>query len=196
MPDRPDILPPPGPASPTQKKKSRRGSETRQRSGSMFIRLTDGERQEIEAAARLAGMEPGTYARHMALTDPEGRGTASHVTTRPTRLPFRVTDEERMEIKAKAEQAGLTSGSYIRARALKNPVTLTMPRPRIEQADLAKLLGLLGNVSSNVNQIARQLNSDGEVAVVDVREVLAAVQTAGTAIIESLGRAARPRVSR
>ena len=192
MAELPDVIHLPGPAAPSPARKpARRGSETRVRQQAFYVRLTNAERAEIEAAAKAAGFaEVGAYARHMALNNPEQRGSEQHETSRPTRLPFRVTEVERAKIEDRADRAGLTPGSYIRARALQRPVTLTTRRPPIDKADLARLLGLLGLAGSNINQVARQLNSDGAVPLVDVREAIAQVQTAAVAIIESLGRKA------
>src|ERR1700733_15574938 len=69
-------------------------------------------------------------------------------------IGFRATDGERAEIEAAAEVAGLTVGSYVRARSLANPTTRAVRRPPVEIAQLAQLLGLLGAVGGVVQAIA------------------------------------------
>jgi uncharacterized protein (DUF1778 family) len=177
-------------------KASRSGSEKRARSQVLYVRLTDSERREIEAAAKAVNLDPGTYARQMALAGPEERGSTPHVTTRPTRLPLRVSEEERAQIDDSANRAGLSTGSYVRAVSLKHPVTLTTRRPPVERAELARLLGLMGNATSNLNQIARRVNMEGEVELIDITAAVTALQEAAGQIIESMGRAAKPRERR
>lgn len=167
--------------------KSRSGSETRARRFVMFVRVTAGEREEMEQAARAAGMDLGAYARGRALSEPEQRRGEPHTTTRPKSVPFRVTEEERARIGELAGAAGLTAGSYVRARALKRPVTLSTRRPPVEKAELSRLLGLLGLAGSNINQLAREYNSGGEVKDDDLAPALAEVRAAAKEIIRVLG---------
>lgn len=77
-------------------------------------------------------------------------------------IGFRATAAERAEIEAAAERVGLSLGSYIRACTLAKPATRATRRPPVERAALAQLLAQLGKCGSNLNQIARVLNSGGD----------------------------------
>jgi Mobilization protein NikA len=73
-------------------------------------------------------------------------------------ISVRCTAEERATIDAAATQAGLSVGAYLRALAFGSPGPRAVRRPPIEREELARLLGLLGKLGSNVNQIARAVN--------------------------------------
>lgn len=91
--------------------------------------------------------------------------SGSETRQRKKLLPVRCTDEELAAIRAAAAKAGFESvGDFIRARALgRNPPR----RSRIELTELGRALGLIGWYGSNVNQIARVANSDGDVPTVE-----------------------------
>jgi len=126
------------------------------------VRFTAAEWADAEREALAAGASSTeAYLREMALTEPETRRGAAHVTKRNTPKFIPATPEQREQIAALADRAGLSVGSYIRARGLRHPVTLTTRRPPIERAELARLSGLAGNMASNWNQIARVVNTTG-----------------------------------
>ena len=56
--------------------------------------------------------------------------------------------------------AGLSVGAFLRTVALGTAGARAVKRPRIEREQLAKLLGEIGKLGSNVNQIARWANTD------------------------------------
>ena len=76
---------------------------------------------------------------------------------------FRASPEEHAALKAAAEAAQLTLGSYIRAKMLKKIETRPTPRPSIDRQMLAAALALLGKVGSNLNQMARTMNEGNSV---------------------------------
>src|SRR5437868_1951 len=104
-----------------QPKKSRRGSETRQKSHAVTVRFADGEFVDLDERASAAGLTLPSYIRELTVP-------AAKRQTRGTR------------------------------------------RPPIERELAARILGQLGKVGSNVNQIARAANTTG----VDIVEVKAA----------------------
>jgi hypothetical protein len=73
-------------------------------------------------------------------------------------LAFRVTPEERAEVEAAAEAAGLTVSSFIRVKILKKIATGQKRKPRPDRVLLGQILGQLGKVGGNLNQIAKRLN--------------------------------------
>src|ERR1700683_2175379 len=79
-------------------------------------------------------------------------------------IGFRATDEERATIKAFADRAGLTVGSYVRSRALARPTTRAVRRATQATAQLAQLLGILGAAGGQLQRIATAQNIHTEVA--------------------------------
>lgn len=93
-------------------------------------------------------------------------------------LSVRVSPAERAEIEAAAEAANLTIASYIRETVLRAPQTKKVRRPSLDRALLAQMLGQLGKVGGNLNQIAHRLNEGRgvgaariEAAVEDFKEL-------------------------
>src|ERR1700744_5085787 len=78
---------------------------------------------------------------------------------RTASLTIRLPDEERATIDAAAERAGLTAGSHARAVLLGAPAPRQVRRPPAERAELARLLGELGKVGGNLNQLAKSATS-------------------------------------
>jgi hypothetical protein len=76
---------------------------------------------------------------------------------RTEHLTIRLTPEERAAIDQAADRSGLTPGSYTRQVMLGAPVPRQVRRPPVERRELARLLGELGHVGSNLNQIARSV---------------------------------------
>ena len=117
--------------------------------------------------------------------------------TRPARMrvkdartqvipPIRCTQDERAAIKTAAERAGLSVGAFLRSLALGDAGPRAVRRPPIERKELARLLGELGKIGSNVNQLARGFNQTGvlpgfpEILAIqrDIREMRAALMKA------------------
>ena len=76
-------------------------------------------------------------------------------------ISVRCTAKERSAIDEAAAQAGLSIGAYLRALALGNPGPRARRRPPIEREKLARLLGELGKIGSNINQLAYAFNGRG-----------------------------------
>lgn len=107
---------------------------------------------------------------------------------RTRHLTIRFTPEERGVIDAAADRAGLTCGSYARQVLLGAPAPRQVRRPPVERRELARLLGAVGHVGSNLNQIARMANAEEGI---DGRELAAALRELATvrvAILAALGR--------
>lgn len=122
------------------------------------------------------------------------KGTRSGTEERQRSLAVmaRVTPEERAEIEAAAERAGLSVGSFIRARILSEPKTRAVRRPPVQAALLSKLLGQLGKIGGNLNQIAARLNTGATVTRPEIAQALSELREIGGQIMEALGRSRRP----
>ena len=75
-------------------------------------------------------------------------------------IAVRCTEGDRAIIGETAAQAGMSVGAFLRTLALGTAGARAVKRPHIERAALAKLLGEIGKLGSNVNQIARWANTD------------------------------------
>lgn len=111
----------------------------------------------------------------------ENRKRARHLT-------IRLTEEERAQIDADAEAAGLTIGSHARNILLGVPAPRQVRRPPVERRELARLLGELGKVGSNLNQLARESNEGTPPYKREVLAVLASLLAVRDAVLVALGR--------
>ncbi len=97
----------------------------------------------------------------------------------PARM--RLTPGERSQLEAAAERAGMSVGAFMRQQCLDTAGPRAVRRPPVERAALAQILAQLGKCGSNLNQIARVLNSGGDEppgmthAIADFREACAGI---------------------
>jgi hypothetical protein len=90
-----------------------------------------------------------------------------------------------------ADAAGLTFAAYVRAKALGDAGPRARRRPPVEKRELARVLGLLGNLTSNVNQIAKAYNTgQGRPAAGELTAIRRAVEDMRDALMGALGREA------
>ena len=104
-------------------------------------------------------------------------------------IAVRCTAQERATIKEAAAKSGLAVGAYLRATALGSPGPRAVRRPPIERTELARLLGQLGKVGSNINQLAYAFNRVGTLP--GFPELLAVRRDVGElreALMKALGR--------
>lgn len=73
-------------------------------------------------------------------------------------IHIRCTPHEHSLIHTRADRSGMYVGSYLRTLALGEPGPRAARRPPVEKRELARLLGELGKIGSNLNQIARALH--------------------------------------
>jgi hypothetical protein len=108
---------------------------------------------------------------------------------RTAHLMVRLTPAERAAIAAAAAGAGLSLAGYARAILLAAPPLRQSRRPPVERIELVRLLGAIGMLGSNVNQIARVLNANGSVDAPAFAEASADIAIMRAAIMKALGRA-------
>jgi hypothetical protein len=104
-------------------------------------------------------------------------------------LTARFDDEEFALVQANAEKAGLTVSSHARNVLLGAPAPRQVRRPPVERKELARLLGELGHVGGNLNQIAKALNAGVLVYESEIGGALAGLAEVRAAILKALGRA-------
>jgi hypothetical protein len=104
-------------------------------------------------------------------------------------LPIRLSADERAAVEAAAEKAGLTASSYARQVLLGAPAPRQVRRPPVEKRELVRLLGGLGNVRGNLNQLAKAVHTGILIYSGDIDAALAALAEVRAAILAALGRA-------
>ena len=82
-------------------------------------------------------------------------------------MTFRANAVESARIKADAKDAAKSVGTYIRDRLLAEPQTAPTYRPTETLQLMKHLVGHIGRVGSNLNQIAFKLNSNMMLVSVD-----------------------------
>ena len=107
---------------------------------------------------------------------------------RTKHLTIRLTPEERAAIDQAADRAGLTPGSHARQTVLGAPAPRQVRRPPVERRELARLLGELGHIGGNLNQLAKAANTGDGVDGVALAEALGGLQAVRDAILKALGR--------
>lgn len=106
-------------------------------------------------------------------------------------VPVRMSEPDRAELTARAERAGLTVAAYVRMQTLETPPPRARPQPSINVKLLSKLLGQVGKIGSNVNQIAARMNREDLIDPRDVdsvRFLSENIYDLRAAIMEALGR--------
>jgi len=114
------------------------------------------------------------------------RGTEKRV--RDYILPIRLSQDERAAVEAAAERAGLSVGSHARQVLLGAPAPRQVRRPPVERRELIRLLGELGKIGGNLNQLAKAANSGTLVYTGEIDAALASVTALRDPILAALGR--------
>ena len=123
----------------------------------------------------------------MRKQQPKAAKSGSENRQRSGQIAFRVTHEERAQIEAAADAEELTIGSFVRGKILKKIVTKEVRRPSIDREILGRALGMLGKVGSNINQIAKHLNSGGNVPNAEIAKALNDVSFLKEQILKAIG---------
>lgn len=115
--------------------------------------------------------------------------SGSEKRARTAHLTFRLNDEERALIEAKADAAGgLTPGSYAREILLGAPAPRPVRRRSPDRKLLAQLLGQLGKIGGNLNQLAKDRNHGLMLYENEILTALEELKAAREALLDGLGR--------
>ena len=86
--------------------------------------------------------------------------------TRPIRIEFCVTEQERRLIRSKMAQLGTKNmGAYLRKMAIDGYII------KVDYTQQKKLAAAVSRVAGNINQICRRINSTGNLYAEDVAEL-------------------------
>ena len=84
---------------------------------------------------------------------------------RTIRFTIRLTESEASQLQKKMDLLGITNtAAYLRAMALNGYIL------RIDLPEIREMLRLLGNMTNNLNQIARRMNSGGLIYETEIDE--------------------------
>ena len=114
--------------------------------------------------------------------------SGSEIRQRRHRRTIRFDDTELARVEGDAERAGLMFGSYARQVLLGAPGARQVRRPPVERKELARLLGELGHVGSNLNQLAHHANAGRPITRRDIGDALLKLSIVRDAILVALGR--------
>lgn len=119
------------------------------------------------------------------MTDRKKGGSAKR--RRDKQALVRFDTGEYATVSGKADKAGLAVAAFMRACALGNPGPRAQRRPPADHQALRQLLGHLGRVGNNINQIARRLNAGAQADIPELREALTAYLEIRNGIFSALG---------
>jgi hypothetical protein len=103
-------------------------------------------------------------------------------------IHLRCTDHEHAAIKAVAEEAGFSVGALLRLLALGDAGPRAVRRPPAERAELVRILGQIGKIGSNVNQIAKAMHTTRNLpSWSELAEIRADIATLRAAVLKALG---------
>lgn len=107
--------------------------------------------------------------------------SGTDIRQRTSQILVRLTDEELAAIDAKADRAGIARAAFMRAAALGAVGPRAQRRPPADHVALRQILGELGRIGNNLNQLARAGNAGVEI---DMRALSAGI----AALLESRNR--------
>jgi len=104
-------------------------------------------------------------------------------------IHIRCTPAQHAAYEAAAARAGLSIGEYFRTLSdAPGQRPRAARRPAVEHKEVARLVGLLGNLTSNVNQLARAANTAGyDVAENELKQIGDEVRGMRSAVMKALG---------
>ena len=105
---------------------------------------------------------------------------------------IRWTEEEFAEISKKSDKAGFAVAAFIRAAAIGNAGPRAQRRPPTDHVLLRQILGQLGKIGSNLNQIAKSLNMGDPPDMPELTAALRAYTETRNAIFRALGKKEGP----
>ena len=95
----------------------------------------------------------------------------------PLQVSLRLTSDENERLENAAQTLGVSKAGYIKSVIFARPIPKTSRRPNPHAADLRQMLGHLGRLGSNANQIARAANVGASGNADEVAATLRAIQS-------------------
>lgn len=111
---------------------------------------------------------------------------------RTKRHTDRYTTDEFNRIAAKADRAGLSFSAFVRACLLGDAGPRAQRRRPADHKTLLQVLGQLGKVGSNVNQIAHASHIGDQASAAELKEIRRAIEDIRKRLYEALGKSPGP----
>jgi hypothetical protein len=120
---------------------------------------------------------------------PASKGSGSETRQRGETVSFRASKSEKDKFNAIAESHRQSIGDLLRTTLLALPAAPARRQPHPDREALAKLLGLLGNIASNINQYARHRNVRPESDMFDdaMQDAMRELMEYRTLLMQALG---------
>jgi hypothetical protein len=132
-------------------------------------------------------MDEGTAAKSKRAAPWRGRRKVDDPKSKP--FPIRFTPGQLEKLSEKASDAGMSIGAFARETLLGSAGPRSVRKPPVQKAELARLLGELGKVGSNVNQLARAFNQHHATpSVQELTGIKSEMVAMRLAIMQALGR--------
>ncbi len=135
-------------------------------------------------AAEDGGKEQGSDGKKSAAPKPRKK---SQKRQRSAQLKTPMTPAEKAKAAALAADAGMTVGAWSRTKLLGSPGPRSQRRMPADAKALREIIGHLGRVGNNLNQVAYRLNTGDAPDLPELRHALADYATVRNAIFEILG---------
>lgn len=103
------------------------------------------------------------------------RRAKSNTRQRTETLYARLTPAEKTAFLERADKAGMTAAAFLRAAALGDAGPRAQRRAPADKATLLQLLGELGRIGNNINQLARAANAGLDLDAAALKEAIAAI---------------------
>lgn len=103
-------------------------------------------------------------------------------------IASRYNEEEHEKLLAAAQAAGLKPAGYQRVQSLKETKSRVVRSPSVDSQKVARLLGLVGNIASNINQVAVVANTKDKILVGNLQEAVRELSELRPLFFEALGR--------
>lgn len=103
------------------------------------------------------------------------------------KLSARFNEQEATAIRSMADRSGLSVAALIRKGLLNTPPPRAARRPTVNHKAVAQLLGQLGKIGSNLNQLAKHANA-GKIQPNSIELALRDLLELRTACLQALGQ--------
>lgn len=141
---------------------------------------------------RVRPLEPRDYRRMGAA----GMASGTDKRQRNKVVVVRLTDDEHGTLESLSSRSGLALGAFMRAAAFGDSGPRAQRRPPADHQALRQILGHCGRIGNNLNQIARQLNTTGDLDLRELQEALTAYLDIRTAILAALAMTTKDNLSK
>src|SRR5882762_9056533 len=111
---------------------------------------------------------------------------------RTRQFVVRCTEAEHEAILGKADSAGIASAAFLRAAALGTAGPRAKRRLPADHVALRQILGHLGRIGNNLNQIAHALNASQKASLPELRAAIRAYLEQRDALFKALGKTPAP----